>query len=97
MVHQRMEEIGVRDLRASISEVVRRAGAGRRVVVTVDGRPVAQIGPLAPDDNERSLQDLVRRGALEGATDHRRSAPAFRAAGWPGMRTDRLIREVRGR
>ena len=43
-----MEQIGARELRANLAAAVRQAGAGERVVITVDGRPVAQLGPLEP-------------------------------------------------
>jgi prevent-host-death family protein len=42
------ESISVRDLRNTVSEVLRRVEAGERLIVTVDRRPVAQIVPLRP-------------------------------------------------
>ncbi len=41
-----MHEIPVRKLRNDVSSVLRRAEAGERMRVTVNGRPVAEIGPL---------------------------------------------------
>ena len=41
-----MERVGIRELRNNVAAVVRRAGAGERIVVTVDGVPAAQLGPL---------------------------------------------------
>lgn len=41
-----VETVSVRELRNSVSEVVRRVEAGERLTVTVDRRPVAQIIPL---------------------------------------------------
>jgi prevent-host-death family protein len=38
--------ISVRDLRNTISEVLRRVEGGERLTVTVDRRPVAEIVPL---------------------------------------------------
>jgi prevent-host-death family protein len=38
--------ISVRDLRNTISEVLRRVESGERLTVTVDRRPVAEIVPL---------------------------------------------------
>lgn len=35
-----------RELRNNVSDVLRRAEAGQHFTVTVDGRPVAQLGPL---------------------------------------------------
>jgi len=36
-----------RDLRNRVGEMLRRAEAGERLTVTVDGRPVAELGPLS--------------------------------------------------
>ncbi len=40
-----METIAQRDLRNGISDILRRAEAGERFLVTVGGRPVAELGP----------------------------------------------------
>src|SRR4051812_41254780 len=40
--------IAIRELRNDVASVVRRAGAGERIVITVDGRPGAQLGPPEP-------------------------------------------------
>src|SRR4051812_40911920 len=42
----------VRELRANLAAAVRQAEAGHRVIVTVGGRPVAQLGPLDHGDGE---------------------------------------------
>jgi antitoxin (DNA-binding transcriptional repressor) of toxin-antitoxin stability system len=91
-----MREIGVRELRASVAATVRRAGAGERHVVTVDGRPVAQLGPLEPSAGEATVPDLVAAGLLvaprrPGALPTTDPVPA-----WAGARLDRLLREIRG-
>lgn len=39
-------EVTIRELRNHGGEVVDRAGAGERLTVTRDGRPVAELGPL---------------------------------------------------
>jgi prevent-host-death family protein len=39
-------EIGVRMLRADLAGHVQRAGRGDGIVVTVNGRPTARLGPL---------------------------------------------------
>jgi prevent-host-death family protein len=36
-----------RELRNNVGAVLRRAEAGESFIVTVDGRPVAQLGPLS--------------------------------------------------
>lgn len=42
------KELPQRELRNNISAVLRAAEAGEQYVVTVDGRPVAQLGPHRP-------------------------------------------------
>ncbi len=61
-----VERVGVRELRNNVAAVVRRAAAGERIVVTVDGVPVAQLGPLetpAP----LTIDDLVAAGLARPA------------------------------
>jgi prevent-host-death family protein len=91
-----VEQIGVRDLRGSVAALVRRAEAGERIVVTVGGRPVAQLGPLEPVDAEPTVDDLVARGLLTRARRDDRPPPDVEVA-WAGTRLDRLLAEIRGR
>jgi len=56
--------IGVRELRNDVAAVLRRAAAGERIVVTVDGVPTAQLGPLDPL-GAPTLDDLVAAGLVE--------------------------------
>lgn len=88
--------MGVRELRAALADTLRRAEAGERVVVTVGGRPVAQVGPLGPTPGAVSLDDLVARGALVRAPrDDRPAEPPAIVAPWAGARLDRVLAEVR--
>ena len=41
-----MATIPQRELRNNVSDVLRRAEGGERITVTVNGRPVAEVGPL---------------------------------------------------
>jgi len=41
-----MAVIPQRELRNNVSDVLRRAEAGERLTVTVNGRPVAELGPI---------------------------------------------------
>ncbi len=89
--------LGIRELRGQLTALVRRAGAGERIVVTIAGRPVAQLGPVEPGSATVTLDDLVARGLLEPARrDDRPSDPAVRVDNWSGGRLDRALREVRG-
>lgn len=91
--------MGIRELRAGAAAVVRRAEAGQRTVITVGGRPVAQVAPLTSAGSERSLDELVAQGLLIAP---RRSPRRPTATGdstiavWGSLRLDRLLREVRG-
>jgi prevent-host-death family protein len=42
-----MVQIAQRELRNDVSAVLRRAEQGERFTITVGGRPVAELGPLA--------------------------------------------------
>jgi prevent-host-death family protein len=66
-----MQRIGVRGLRNDVAAVIRRAGGGERIIVTVDGVPVAQLGPLEPT-GEPTIDDLAAAGLvrLPGRPDH---------------------------
>ena len=59
-----MERIGIRDLRNNTANAVRRARAGERIIVTVDGVPAAQLGPLGSDREPGTVNDLVSAGLL---------------------------------
>ncbi len=76
---------------------MRRAGAGERLVITVDGRPVAQLGPLESDGDDLTLDDLAARGLVVLPRRDDRPPPDFVMPMWAGTRLDQLLREVRGR
>lgn len=92
-----VHRIGVRELRQSVADAVRRAGAGERIVITVAGRPVAQLGPLEPVAGEPTIDDLAVRGLLVRARRDDRPPPDLEVPMWAGTRLDRLLVEVRGR
>ena len=87
--------VGVRELRNQVAALVRRAGAGDRVVITVDGRPVAQLSPLDPIGAPQ-IDDLVAAGLL--VPPGRRDMPeAPDPAVLPvDVRAESIIAEVRG-
>jgi prevent-host-death family protein len=89
--------MGIRELRANLAAVVRRAEAGERIVVSVDGRPVAQLGPLGADQDAPTLEDLAARGLLTLPRRPDRPDPAATLEPWAGVRLDRLLQEIRGR
>jgi prevent-host-death family protein len=65
--------IAQRELRNHISKVLRQVEAGERLRVTVDGRPVADLVPIA-----RARATFVPREALLGVLVHAPLDPGFR-------------------
>lgn len=90
-----MEQIGARELRANLAAALRQATAGERIVVTVDGRPVAQLGPLEPS-GVPSLAELAASGLLEPPRRHDRPGPPDALDTAVDVRLDRILDEVRG-
>jgi len=89
-----VDTFGIRELRGNLADVVRRASAGERTIITAHGRPVAQVAPL--DEVAPDLDRLVATGALippRRLTEWRPPAPV---PIWSGVRIDRALRELRG-
>jgi prevent-host-death family protein len=86
--------VGIRELRAALAETVRIAEAGERTVVTVGGRPVAQIGPL--DADAPDLERLIGSGAVIPPRRTSTWRPPEPVAVWAGVRLDQILRELRG-
>ena len=59
-----MREIGVRELKRSLSEALRAVGRGEQIRVTVRGRPVADIVPAGRAAEDERLRGLVAEGRL---------------------------------
>ena len=85
---------GIRELRASLADVVRRAEAGERTIVSARGRPVAQVAPL--DEAAPDIERLIAAGGLIAP----RRVGGWRAPDpvpiWSGVRIDTLCVELRG-
>ena len=92
-----MERIGIRELRNHASRVVRRARAGERIIITVDGVPAAQITPIEDGRSERSIDDLIAAGHViaRASTAPPRPAHPTRAPG--PMTSTEILRSLRER
>jgi antitoxin (DNA-binding transcriptional repressor) of toxin-antitoxin stability system len=90
-----MEQIGARELRANLAAAVRAAGGGERLVITLEGRPVAQLGPLEPA-GAPSLTDLAAAGLVEPPRRPARPDPPAALDAAVDVRLDRVLAEVRG-
>jgi prevent-host-death family protein len=84
----------VRALRAELAAAVRRAAQGERTVVTVNGRPSAQLGPL--DDQAPDLVRLLASGAVLPPRRTSTWRPPAPVPVWSGVRIDRALVELRG-
>jgi prevent-host-death family protein len=64
-----MREIGVEELKASLSSVLRRVGEGERVRITRRGRHVADLLPPETDPGEAQMQRLIAEGKVTPASE----------------------------
>ena len=87
--------VGIRELRNNVAAVVRRAAAGERIVVTVDGVATAQLGPLTPDTSV-TLDDLIAAGLLLPPSRSDRPAVAGAEDVPVDIRTDDVLDDLRG-
>lgn len=55
--------VGIRDLKAQLSEYLRQVKAGETVIITEHGRPIGRIVP-EPESKEERIQRLVESGEL---------------------------------
>jgi prevent-host-death family protein len=56
------QTVGIRELKARLSEYLKLARGGRRIVVTDRGREIASLGPVS--DDRRTLESLMASGDL---------------------------------
>jgi prevent-host-death family protein len=66
-----MREVGVRELKLSLSATLRAVSRGQRVRVTVRGRPIADIVPAGTSAESDRLRGLVAEGRLMTPTRER--------------------------
>lgn len=87
--------MGVRALRNHVADALHRAGDGERIVITVDGLPIAQLGPLEPP-GPPTIDDLAAAGLVR--LPHRQDKPpAPEPFGVPvDIRSDAVMAELRG-
>jgi prevent-host-death family protein len=76
-----MREIGVRELKQSLSETLRAVGRGEQVRVTLRGRPLADIVPAGAAAADDRIRRLVADGRVVPAARARpRQAPKLAQA-----------------
>lgn len=90
-----MSAIGIRELRSALATYIRRAQAGERVTITVDGAPVAQLSGLEADLSGVTMPDLVARGLVMAPRRRRDFVPSDPLILHSGARIDRALNQVR--
>ncbi len=90
-----VETVGVRELRNQVAAVLRRAQNGDRVIVTIDGRPVAQLTPVQAT-GPVAMADLVAAGLVDPPGRADKPAAPDPALLPVDIRADRIVQEVRG-
>lgn len=78
-----MNRVTIRELRNHGGQVIDRVEAGESLVVTRDGRPVAELRPLT--EPAISPQELVRRAKLLPRMDYARLRDELDAIIDPGL------------
>jgi prevent-host-death family protein len=69
-----MREIGVRELKQSLSETLKAVGRGEQVRVTVRGKAIADIVPAGVAGDDR-LRELVAQGRVVPPSRSRPARP----------------------
>ena len=59
-----MREIGVRELKGTLSQTLRAVARGQQVRVTLRGQPLADIVPAGASAKDDRLRELVAQGRL---------------------------------
>jgi prevent-host-death family protein len=59
-----MREMGVRELKTTLSQTLRAVARGQQVRVTLRGRPLADIVPAGASAKDDRLRGLVAQGRL---------------------------------
>ena len=59
-----MRDVGVRELKGSLSETLRAVGRGEEVRVTSRGRPIAYLVPVGTSPADARLRGLVASGRV---------------------------------
>jgi prevent-host-death family protein len=90
-----MATIGMREFRSSLATYIRRARTGERVVITVDGTPVAQLTSMEADLTGVSMSDLVARGAVVAPRRRGDWVSSEPLVLYSGARIDRALAQVR--
>lgn len=90
-------EIGIRELKDRLSEILQRAHAGEKITITHHGRPLCEITPTetSPIKRPAYLIKGIQEGWLTPAITHQRQVVTPIKPKKSGKTTTELLRESR--
>lgn len=87
--------MGLREANQRFSKAVKAVRAGKEVVLTERGRPIAVIKPIAQiEDDDAVIRRLAAEGLVQPATMHK-PMPAWRPRVVRGKPLSRTVRDER--
>lgn len=91
------KSIGVREFRSNLASYLRDAYLGHRIVITSDGKKMAELGPISGGSLNNSLEALIATGLLEAPTQaiHEAQPASFQLPA--GANSQQILKELRGR
>ncbi len=90
-----MATVGIREFRSGVATFMRRAHMGERVVITIDGSPVAQLSSMGSDNCGITMADLIARGVVLPPRRRGDFIPVGPLTLYSGARIDRALSQVR--
>jgi len=90
-----MDQVSIRELRNDVSRIVARVRAGERLIVTSNGVPVAEIGPITRQPATRTLDELIAVGAVIPPRTRAKPKPARPIKFSGPLTTDEILRDMR--
>ena len=88
--------VGIRETRAALAHLVRRAATGERIIITVDGLPMAELGPIRLDRSGPTLEDLAATGLVRSPRHPDPPAVPSATDMAADIRIDRALDDLRG-
>ncbi len=93
---ERVKTATITEARDELSALIELVREGETVVITDEGRPVAQLVPaLSTDDDEARLERLVRAGVIKRGTGRMPAIPLLNRPARSSGVLDSLIEERR--
>ncbi len=77
--------------------MVRRARAGERMIITVDGVPAAEIGPVGAVERAGSVDELIATGAVLAPRSRTAPPPPLPMPAPSGVSSSDILRTLRDR